>query len=331
MRPATPPASAASPSAVPAAFSLGPREFTLDDVLAAAVCLGEWEQFRAAWLARQAAAQAAEAAGLVPEEAAIEEALEGFRYARDLVAGDECEAWLAARGLVFADLVDSVTRRLQAGLVEEMEDLERHSIAEGRLRIDALLSDEFGGWARRFARGLAAAVELGEELRPEDPVPGLWPALARAQARVTAAVLTPEARQRELAAQRLGLMRLHLDVAEFDSEPAAREALLCVREDGVTLAAVGEGNGLPCQTMERFLGELSPEWLTALQSARTGDVVLQRPDDGNWVVVAVKGRREPSLEDSAVVARVDAALTERSFRELESRHIRWRINVEVET
>lgn len=320
----------------PVAFTLGRRDFTLADVLEAAECLGEWEPFRAAWMARQQAAAAAAAAGLTPAAKAVDEAVDAFRYARDLVSGEECEAWLAARDLAFSDLVECVTRRLQAELVdgeaaEEAEPIEEEAPIDGsRLRVDALLADEFGSWARHLARRAAAAAEAGADPGPEVPVRELWSAMDRAYRAAAEAVLTAEARQRELAGHRMGLMRLHLEVAEFDSEAAAREAWCCVREDGLELAAVARENGLPAQAIERFLGDLPPEWATLVQSARTGDVVLHRPDEGSWVAVAVKARREPSLDDPAVVERVDAALTERHFHDLESKYIRWRLSVEVE-
>lgn len=314
----------------PVVFALGSREFTLDDVLEAADCLGAWEPFQTAWAARQQAAAAAAAAGLVPDGKAVEEAVDAFRYARDLVAGEECEAWLAARGLAFADLVDCVTRRLQAELAEEGAGDNGVPADEGRLRSDALLADEFGDWARQLAQRAAAAAAAGVECGAGVAVRALWPELERAHGEAAAAVLTAETRQREVAAHRLGLMHLQLEVAEFDSEAAAREAWCCVREDGLDLAAVARENGLPAQAVERFLGDLPPEWALLVQSARTGDVVLHRPGEGSWVAVAVKARREPSLDDPAVVARVDATLTERLFRDLESKYVRWRLKVEVE-
>jgi hypothetical protein len=322
-------------AASPVAFARGTRAFTLTDILAAADCLGAWEDFRARWRARERAAAAAAATGLAPEPRAIEEAVENFRYARDLVAGDECEAWLAARGLAYSDLVESVTRRLRAELVAgEAEDGEAEDgvaeADEARLETEALLADEFAHWARQLARRVAAAAEAGLEPDPELPVSEFWAGIEQAYREAEAALLTPEARQRELAARRLALMRLHLEVAEFHSAGAAREAWCCVREDGAELAAVAQENGLPVQVIEQFLGDLPEEWALRVQSARPGDVVLHQPADASWVAVAVKGRREPALDDPDVVARIDAALAERHFGELESKHIRWRIRVEVE-
>ena len=100
----------------PVVLEAGGYAGSLDDILAAAAWRGELDAFRSRWETIQAAAARAEALGQFPEPAAVEAATNEFRYARDLVSAEECEGWLAARGLTFADLTACVTRRLQAEL-----------------------------------------------------------------------------------------------------------------------------------------------------------------------------------------------------------------------
>jgi hypothetical protein len=322
--PTTPPGSAHPQPA----FQCGLRVFTLADILEAAQSLGELARFRSAWLARQAAAQAAEAADLTPESAAVDAATDAFRYARELVSAEECERWLEARGLAFADLVGCVTRRLQSGLAAPAAPLEPTPEDERLWRHDALLADEFSAWAKHLARRIAAAAESGRTLAADSPLRAEWPELEAAFAAATAAAVTPHSRQRALAGQRLALMRVSFDLAEFDTENAAREAILCAREDATTLRETAAANAFPCQTGESFLGDLPVAWADLLTSARAGEAVSPRAGDGGIVVLSLLSRQEPSLEDPAVCQRVDAALIEGHFRELESRHIRWLINVE---
>ena len=357
-------------SATGPAFRAGPRLCSLDDILVAAGLSGGLAAFRAAWARRRAAAAAA--AGLAPDPAAIEAATAAFRYARDLVSAEECERWLNQRGLSFAELTASVTRRLQAGLATAEESAAPDERAgedgeqEARFRTDALLADEFTGWARGLAWRLALAQE--QDALPADETAGkpgqngkvqggsrgresvavgdrnshrltsaatgsladAWPELEARFTAVCAALATPERHRRELAGQRLQLLRLELAAAEFESEAAAREASLCAREDGVALAVVAEANGFPVFNHVAFLGDLTPDWQQALISARPGDVTPPLTGGDVAVVLQLLGKREPSLDDAAVCARLDADLRRQHFGELEAKHVRWLINVEVE-
>lgn len=323
-----PPAAVAVP-----AFRVGPQVFSLDDILASAGLRGELAQFRGNWEGRRAAAAVAEACGMSPAAADIEAATDAFRYARDLVSAEECDRWLARRGLVFADLTASMTRRVQAELTPPDEPPEPPGFGsddDGDFRTDALLADEFTGWARGLAWRLALARE--HDARPADrgDLADRWPELEERFTAACAALAKPERRRRELATQRLELLRLEIAAAEFESEAAAREAFLCAREDGTALAAVAEANGFPVCNYEAFLGDLTPDWQQALVSATPGDVTPPLTGGGTAVVLQLLGKHEPSIEDAAVCARLDADLRRQHFGELEAKHIRWLLNVEVE-
>ena len=322
-------ATAGVPASLPA-FKAGSRVISLDDILAAAEWRGELAPFRANREQALAAALVAEAAGRTPEPAAVEAATAEFRYARDLVSAEECDQWLEQRGLTFADLTASVTRRLLAECPEIGEPTGLPPGAGAILRTEALLADEFTDWARQLAWRSALAVADNAL-----PSVGLAPATAYAElearfAAAAAALAEPARRTRELAAQRLELLWVEILAAEFTDEGAAHEAFLCVREDGSTLAEVAAANGFPTRTNAAFLGELPPEWQPALLSATVGDVLPPRAGADSAVVLQLLHRREPSLADAAVTERLDREVRRQHFGQLEARHIRWLINVEVE-
>src|SRR5262249_34243363 len=78
-------------------------------------------------------------------------------------------------------------------------------------------------------------------------------------------LLVPQARQHELAALRSSLTRFETEIIEFESRDAAKEALFCVREDGMSMEEVAiEGRypyrrvnflleDIPIDTQQRFL------------------------------------------------------------------------------
>lgn len=328
-----------APSTSLPAFQCGQRVFTLDDVLAAARARGEFEAFLVEGRKRRAAARQAEAAGLVPDDAEIESALESYRYARDLVSGEECDRWLEARGLDFDDLVGCVTRRLSSTLAaagagdsnaeNDAADVGDAADAERLLRVEALLSDEFNLWARRLARAVALAAQADPAGFTDLTRPLPWNELHDRLAAASAAITTGARRQSALAGRRLELIQVRYEWAEFDSAGAAREAVLCTREDNASLSSIAGANAFPCEIATSFLGDLPPPWAEVLTSARLGEAVIPRETDGHIVVLAPLSRREPTLDDPDIVARLDAALVEQHFRELEARHIRWLINVEL--
>lgn len=315
-------------SAVPlAVFRCGPRTFSIDDVFCAADCLGELSGFREAWAARERAAAAAAEAGQRADPDAVEQAVEAFRYERDLVSAEECERWLAARGLAPADLIESFTRRWLAERSEVVASSSGGGPPEAWLRRDALLDVAFDRWACALAARVATAAEqrLGWDACT---VRAAWCELEAAHRTVTARWLTSECRQRALAGEWLRFTRVEFTYAEFDSEGAAREAVLCAREDRLPLARVAEENGFPCRRAQEFLSGLAPSWAELLTGAQPGDLLLPPARQGDHVVLEFQARVEPTLTDSVVRGRIDEVLREQGLRECESRHIRWMMPVE---
>ena len=110
---------------------------------------------------------------------------------------------------------------------------------------------------------------------------------------------------------------------------AAREARLCAVEDGVALAETATANGFACRQVEAFLDELPENWRASLLSARSGDIISPTSEDDCFPLLHVLRRREPSLEDETVRRRLNEGLVQQQLQELETRHVRWTIAMEV--
>lgn len=310
-------------------FECAERGFCTTEVLQAAEIRGEMPPFLAGWRRRRAAARAAAAAGLAPTAEAVEEAMNEFRYARDLISGEECERWLGRRGLTFGDLENHCTRWLQAAMIPLADEAGEGREEEGELRVDLLLSNAFGRWARALAWRTAAAAEVGAPMKEAESLADAWARIEEAYTAAMAECASEDRRRRLLAGQRLALTRVGFDRAEFDSESAAREAVLCAREDGLPLREVAVANGFPCESREGFLADLPPDWRERLTSAPAGELLVVPESEGLHVVLAVAGRIDPIAEEPAVRARLDELLQDQRRRELEARHIRWLLEPEV--
>lgn len=315
------------------AFQCGQRPFTLLDILHAAELQGALPPFRERWQARWVTAGRAAALGREPDVSEIEAATDAFRYARDLVSAEECDRWLGQLGLEFTDLSSSVSRRLQAELAEELPSAGEPPVlagAEEAFFIDAILAPEFPIWARALAWRAALAVEQdGWGGGDFGWVKDVWREWDERYRTTCVALAIPGQRQRGLQQQWMNLTRVTFEFGGFDSESAAREAICCVRVDGDSLAEVAGLNGLPCQTLEVLIEDLPAEWRPVLASARPGDVNLVTGAESGIQVLRLLNRREPRLDDPGVLARIDEQIISTHFRELESRHVRWLVQLEA--
>jgi hypothetical protein len=267
---------------------------------------------------------------LEPAAEDVEAAVNEFRYARDLVSAEECERWLDQRGLDFAHLTACMSRRLQAALADAEGPAELAAGDQAIFCLEAILSDEFTLWSHRLARRVALALDAGVALPESAGLAALLPAMEERLQAAVAGWTTPDRQRRALANQRLGLTQITLQATDFDSAPAAREARLCAVVDGASLAETATANGFACRQVEAFLDELPQNWRPALLSARSGDIVLPSGEEDCFPLLHVLRRREPGLEDEGVRGRLNDGLVLQRLQELETRHIRWALAMEVD-
>jgi hypothetical protein len=292
-----------------------------------------------------------------------------FRYARNLVTADECEQWLAGIGVSADEFSEHIVRRsfvAPTGLFDGgASDVERGAVVMDKdqarsFRVDLLLSDKFPPMSSALAwrialrcentpapeaakvaaqrtlglenlrlAGLAREDRLaqpGEAAKLIDELPFLE-ALFQTQ---TQALLTPEHQHRVLTNLRLPLLRFDLEILELESEAAAREAFLCIKEDGITLDELAAQNHHPLRKRTSFLEEFPQDWQQGLLSATPGAALPPIQVDEGFQLCRLVSKRDPALTDPAVLRRVNDSLLQAHFRELESRHVRWHVNLEIE-
>ena len=334
------------------AFAAGGRIYNLEQVIGAADFRGVLKPFWQRWREGIARASLAAEHGWEANEAALEELARDYRYERGLTTAEECERWLAARGVDPEDFEQHFVRhywerRLKeqavAKVAIEAEELSR------LFRIDLVLSDEFDGLARHLAWRVALGCEekaaldgAGRSLAgTPDPNPGAlvvpidqeWLAeLQRLEAAFHARserLVTLPNRQRWLATLRLSLIRVELEVLGVDIETAAHEAFLCVEQDGMSLGDVAAQSGFALREVAVLVEDLPPEWQQRILSASPHSVLPPFATGTDFEVCFLKSKQQPSLDDPAVRARVDTAILRQHFMDLETRHVRWQISPEA--
>jgi hypothetical protein len=248
------------------------------------------------------------------DDARVDSALESWRYLRDLVSAEECEAWLARRGLCYADLHASIARQLRAAPPADADAAE----------VDALLDAGFDEHARELARHAALARELG--LRwpgPDESLALIWRDWQAATGAHCASAFSMAERSRELATHASELTRLEYVEVELDSAAAVREARMCVLEDRIELTAVAVEAGYPQRIVGACVGELPPTQAAVLQHAAVGQLSSPTTEDGRFLLLQLRQRVPPSLDDPTIAAAIDARLRRRRLDALVSRHVQW--------
>ena len=292
------------------------------------------------------------------DEAAVEAMVDQFRYESDLISAEEAEAWLELRGMTPEEFQDFFNRRywretLRDKVIPDRVDPSR-VVPEliGLLQVELLLSGSFGplatGLGRRLVARAAAEAPVGEgRLKAERErfferlglEPGGLPAWLKAINRGQdwlegmlemeaayrircEAILTPERLSRALAAARLPLTRLELERAEFDSADAAREAQLCVREDGLSLEDVAHDSRFPFERIDLLAEDLPEEQRQKLLCAGIGEIQEPAQEGGVFHLSRVLRKTEPTLDDAPVRERVERRILDTYFSETGAKDIR---------
>jgi hypothetical protein len=345
------------------AFSLGAIDFLRVDVALAAMVFGEWACFERRLTEGLACVARATSENLALPQDAIDEAAVAFRYDRDLISAADIGAWLEHHGISADAWLASVTRgvlrqmwrhdiegvldrygpsprQLEAaalaegicsGLFDEFERsftgkaaiaFESHQARfEFRARMSASHAEAAGRLARQHAHWLEGrpAADTLERLRVLLEIQRLFGAAFETVA--TEAALTEV-----VEANRLDWVVIDADSLSFPAESAAREAMLCITEDQLSL---GDVAGLSRQSLIRthsFLADIPAEHRHRLLAAEPGQVIGPLLVDGRFHVTIVTGRSAPTLADGHVADRARAMLLEQVARRAAREHVRHRMS-----
>ena len=144
-------------------------------------------------------------------------------------------------------------------------------------------------------------------------------------------LLVPEARQRELMALRLPLTRFETEVVELESHDAVKEALFCVREDGMSMEEVATEGRYPYRRVDFVLEDLPVDAQHRFLSVSAGSVLEPSARGDGFELCRIIKKIEPHSDDPSVKSRIDQRLLDRHFSELTSKYTRRRLGTPVPT
>jgi len=305
-------------------FVLEAETVTYADLLLVASLTGEWTQFE-----RGTAAAVVYSETMVLDNVDLRNEAETFRRTRQLEAGDDLRNWLAARDISLeewtAALVRGIARRRSgSGPNVETEGDSLPALSHDVLHVDAFctrlwesLAAQASDWLGAFClRGEASASPV---LKRVDEI-GCWRAaylelIGRA---VDTAAVAAVVREHELE-----WTTFDVEVVTVNSESAAREVVLCARDDG------SGSREIALQAHARYASErvcaeiLEPSVAASLQTTAIGGIVGPVARNDGWSVMWLRSRHRPSRTDPETRRRA----TQHIVRELLDRrlaaNLRW--------
>ena len=342
----------------------GTQEYTARDAVDAAIFRGEVEEKWQKFLCNVAAEGHADDLELELDESAISAAAKDFRYRHDLITAEETEAWLANRGLTFDNFTDYLARQYCVDAVDEDVSPEeiRYTSAAPELRdlflaeliLSGALEDMTTKLTWRLAARCAGKEPTSEAIAAEkrkflhrigiDPAQlanwleelgrdSQWLnemlAIEAAYEAHCDTLLVSEARQRELMALRLHLTRFEIELIELESHDAAKEALFCVREDGMSMEEVATEGRYPYRRAEFLLEDVPADAQQKYLSVSPGNVLEPIPHGDGFELCRIIAKIEPQADDPSVKSRVDQRLLDQYFSDLTTKYTHSRLSVPV--
>jgi hypothetical protein len=340
------------------------QEYTARDAIDAVIFRGElnvkWKEF----LETVEAKRHSEELDLDLDKATISSAQEAFRYKYDLITAEEAEVWLANRGLTVDDFTDYFTRHYWANARHKEivpVQVDYHS-ASPELRelflAELILSGELNRMTTALMWRLAArcaeknpdpgVIAVAEqeffdhnEIEPAQLADWLerlgrdseWfntmLIIDAAYRTRRGTLLVPQAWRPELAALRLSLTQFEGEIIEFESRDAAKEALFCVREDGMSMEEVAIEGRYPFRRVNFLLEDVPIDAQQRFLCASAGQVLKPIHRGDGFELYRILKKIEPHPDDPRVKARIDQRLLDRHFSELVSKYVERRLGAPV--
>ena len=348
-------------------FTSGDRKYDWVDVVLAARLWGDWASLEEEVRQGIACRKRMEEAEDFPDSEEVESAAREFRYARDLLTAQETEAWLERWNLTVEGWMDYLQRALlrQKWSDQLTEIVACYPVTEGEiencLQYESVCSGYLAHWAQKLAARAAAdeklrvtaAPETGDEEAEEDPravsatslpdmeergLPGV--SLEACQEKVIALtrleavfqhfcqqLRTSQSTEDQISSHQLDWIRLDCCSAIFPEELIAREAVLCVREDGRELSEVAAEAKAVARQVRFYLDELEPAWRAYFLSAQKGELVGPLSMGEEFALFVVLDKIWPSVADPEIRQRAEQrALLNAVEHEVNDR-VQWQIRL----
>ena len=344
------------------------KEYRVRDAIDGALYRGDLEPMWKEFLCNVQAEQRAKELDLELDYDAIDEKAERFRYEHDLITAEETERWLEQHGVTLEDFSDYFARHHWRGALEEEIASKGPGFvsAPAALRdlfaAELMFTDQLEVLTRQLMRRLAAhAATQADGIDPKEAADERRRFLERNEIQASKlsawldqiernedwlnetavmevlyrrgcdSVVNSQARKKQLAVLRMPLTRFEAEVIEVESLDAAKEALFCIREDGMSMEEVASEARYPHRRISFRHEDVPAEWQQKFWSVTAGDLLEPLPRGDSFELYRITHKSEPDLSDATVQERIDEHLLEQHFAELVRDHVQVRSETAAQT
>ena len=286
---------------------------------------GEWDAL-AATTARLARALAAEP---VDDRHAVDRAARdaaiAFRRVQGLLTADELAAWLERWALTPTVWLACLRGAVLTAGTRSTTAPDPGPVPDHATWVTGVCSGGLRMQARRLALVLAARAALGGDPPGPDSVgsPPAVVALAADLDRYIAAHFSDDQLEIEVHNHRLDWTLVRCDVVVHRQESVLREVAMCVRHDGLPLAAAAARAGLTTSSVWTRIVDVDAGVRGLLAAAGPGDVIGPVGVAGSLRLAQVIDRAEPRPSDPDTRAYARAHAAQRASAIVVTEHVVW--------
>ena len=310
-------------------FTIETREFGWDEIVAAAKLWGDWDRFVDKTREALACFLLASETNALPSVAKIREVTTAFRYARNLISGEETQEWLQHWDMTIENWMDCLKaqslRQCWAGRLTEIKCMEPISDQELELVIKhhAICSGKLEQWTRKLA-GHAAVAANTRQLPPTASAHDLIDFVEAEFDRARRQSMTPKHLATKISDHRLEWIHYDCRYLWFDQERVGREALWCIR-DGMTLDEVAVTARDEVKEWSFYADEIDARIRPAFLAARQGDLLGPLKLRAGYPLFSLIRKTMPEVDDPQIISRAETAIVANLTSQAINERVNWMV------
>lgn len=310
-------------------FTVENREFGWDEIVVAAQVWGEWQLLFESVRHSLACLRLAAQIGQLPSTAEMREAAKVFRYERNLISGDETQAWLHRWGMSVEEWMNclrgQLLRKRWASRVNEIKattPIVDADVAQVIKRY-AVCAGKVDDWAQKLAGRAALAAKssvlIFSDRSPRDLIERIEVEFERQRNQTISAKLI----ETKIFDHRLDWIHYECRYLWLADERVAQEAAWCVSEDGATLDEAANAAHGEVRQWNFYADEIEPDVRPYFVAARKGDLLGPLRFASGYPLFSVLQKRMPAAGDPEILSRAEQAIMTTLTAQAINERVRW--------
>ena len=310
-------------------FTIKTLDFRWNEVVAAAQTWGEWERFVENVRESLACFRVASQTHTLPSAEKVRELATSFRYARNLISGEETRNWLQHWNMNVDSWMDclraQLLRQMWAGRLTEITRTNPVSDKEmsAAIRNYAVCSGKLETWSKRLAGHAAVAADSAPLPTPPKSPRELIEVIETEFEKVRRLAMTRKLMETKIADHRLDWIHYECRYLWFDEERIGREAAWCVNEDGLTLDEVAVSAQSEVKEWSFFADEIDAGIRPVFLGARQGDLLGPLKIRTGYPLFSLLRKTMPEVDDPRIISRLEKAITTSLTDQATNDRVKW--------